>query len=199
MHTLSPLCCVALLSFAVAVDAGGDRPHNKGMLVFNAGGRPAMEDLLGALGQTPGQTSSSGPSSLADLLGTGQPTTSTSSAGAFADLLSQPVPSNSPQFEPITAYEKDGIRVVFRLSKPAGQDSVTDIEALYSNTSGQPVTDFSLQVGLEGYVMFMLSCGIVRCALLMMKGVLCDRNETGCFLPLMRNSSPGGLCKDKLY
>lgn len=106
-----------------------------------------MDDLLGPLGQNPGQASSSSPSNLADLLGTVEPTTSTSSAGAFADLLSQPTPSSSPQFEPITAYEKDGIRVVFRLSKPAGQDSVTDIEAFYSNASGQPITDFSLQVG----------------------------------------------------
>ena len=111
-----------------------------------AGGKPAVEDLLGALGHSPAQASSSTQSNLADLLGTSEPTTSTSSAGAFADLLSQPAPSSSPQFEPITAYEKDGIRVVFRLSKPAGHDSVTDIEALYSNTSGQAITDFSLQV-----------------------------------------------------
>lgn len=155
MHALSCLWCVPLLNFSVVVDVGGCRSHNKGMLVFNAGGRPAVEDLLGALGQSPGQIASSSPSNLADLLGTSQPTTSTSSAGAFADLLSQAVPTSSPQFEPITAYEKDGIRVVFRLSKPAGQDAVTDIEALYSNTSGQPITDFSLQVGLEGFVMLM--------------------------------------------
>lgn len=108
--------------------------------------KPALDDLLGALGQPPAQTPSSTPSNLADLLGSSAPTTSTSSAGALADLMSQPTPSSSPQFEPITAFEKDGIRVVFRLSKPAGQDSVTDIEALYSNSSGQPITDFSLQV-----------------------------------------------------
>lgn len=113
-----------------------------------AGGKPAIEDLLGALEQNPGQASSSTQSNLADLLGNSGPTTSSSSAGgAFADLLSQSLPSSSPQFEPITAYEKDGIRVVFRLSKPAGQESVTDIEALYSNTGGQAITDFSLQVG----------------------------------------------------
>lgn len=115
-----------------------------------AGGKPAIEDLLGALGQNPGQASSSTQSNLADLLGNSEPTTSSSSAGgAFADLLSQSAPSSSPHFEPITAYEKDGIRVVFRLSKPAGQESVTDIEALYSNTGGQAITDFSLQVGMD--------------------------------------------------
>ena len=118
-------------------------------LVFFAAGKPAVEDLLGALGQSPAQVSSSTQSNLADLLGTSEPTTSTSSAGAFADMLSQSAPSNSPQFEPITAYEKGGIRVVFKLSKPAGQDSVTDIEALYSNTSGQAITDFSLQVSSD--------------------------------------------------
>lgn len=103
-----------------------------------------MEDLLGGLGQTPSSTQSN----LADLLGSTAPATSTSSSGTFADLLTQPTPSTSPQFEPITAFEKDGIRVVFRLSKPAGQESVTDIEALFSNSTGEPVTDFSLQVGL---------------------------------------------------
>ena len=118
-------------------------------LVVLAGGKSAVEDLLGALGQSPAQASSSTQSNLADLLGTSEPTTSTSSAGAFADLLSQPAPPSPPQFEPITAYEKDGIRVVFRLSKPAGQDSITDIEALYSNTSGEAVTDFSLQVSSD--------------------------------------------------
>ena len=118
-------------------------------LVFLAGGKPAVEDLLSALGQSPAQASSSTQSNLADLLGTSEPTTSTSSAGAFADLLSQPAPPSPPQYEPITAYEKDGIQVVFRLRKPAGQDSITDIEALYSNTSGQAITDFSLQVSSD--------------------------------------------------
>ena len=84
------------------------------------------------------------------------PSTSGSTAGAFADLLGQPVPSSAPQYEPVTAYEKDGIRVVFRLSKPAGQESVTDIEASYSNTSSQPISDFSLQVGNGS-----LACGPV--------------------------------------
>lgn len=93
-----------------------------------------------------GQMPTSNPTNLADLLGSSAPSTSGSTAGAFADLLSQPVPSSAPQFEPITAFEKDSIRVVFKLSKPAGQESVTDIEALYSNSSNDAITDFSLQV-----------------------------------------------------
>ena len=102
-----------------------------------------MADLLGGLGQPPAPSTSN----LADQLsGISVPSTSGSNAGAFADLLGQPMPSSTPQYEPITAYEKDGIRVVFRFSKSAGQESVTDIEASYSNTSSQPVSDFSLQV-----------------------------------------------------
>ena len=111
------------------------------------GNAPALDDLLGVLVHPPAQTPTPTQRNLADLLGSSTPATLTSTAGAFADLLSQPAPSSSPQYEPITAFEKDGIRVVFRLSKPAGQDSVTDIEASYSNRSGQPITDFSLQVG----------------------------------------------------
>ena len=103
-----------------------------------------MADLLGGLSQPPTASTSS----LADQLsGISTPSTSGSTAGAFADLLGQPVPSSAPQYEPVTAYEKEGIRVVFRLSKPAGQESVIDIEASYSNTSSQPISNFSLQVG----------------------------------------------------
>lgn len=101
-----------------------------------------MEDLLGGLAQPPASTTTN----LGDLLGGTAPSTSGSTGGAFADLLSHPTPSSTPQFEPITAFEKDGIRVVFKLSKPAGQDSVTDIEASYSNNSSQAISDFSLQV-----------------------------------------------------
>lgn len=160
------LCCLPLLTPGVVADAGGCTSR-QGMLVCLAGGSPAMEDLLGALGPNASQVSSSSPSNLADLLGTNPPTTSTSSAGAFADLLNQPVLSSSPQFEPITAYDKDGIRVVFRLSKPAGQDAITDIEALYSNATGQPITDFSLQVGLiallSGYAEPSLDAALEGC------------------------------------
>ncbi len=92
-----------------------------------------------------GQMPASNPTNLADLLGGSAPSTS-DSTGVFADLLSQPTPSSTPQFEPITAFEKDGIRAVFKLSKPAGQESVTDIEASYSNSSSEAITDFSLQV-----------------------------------------------------
>ncbi len=101
-----------------------------------------MADLLGGIGQAP----ASNPTNLADLLGGSAPSNSGSAGGAFADLLSQPTPSSTPQFEPITAFEKDGIRVVFKLSKPPGQESVTDIEASYSNSGGQAISDFSLQV-----------------------------------------------------
>ncbi len=107
-----------------------------------SGGKQAIADLLGGMGQMP----ASNPTNLADLLGGSTPSTSDSTGGAFADLLSQPTPSSTPQFEPITAFEKGGIRVVFKLSKPAGQESVTDIEASYSNSSSEAVTDFSLQV-----------------------------------------------------
>ena len=101
-----------------------------------------MEDLLGGLAQPPASTTTN----LGDLVGGTAPSTSGSTGGAFADLLSHSTPSSTPQFEPITAFEKDGIRVVFKLSKPAGQDSVTDIEASYSNNSSQAFSDFSLQV-----------------------------------------------------
>lgn len=105
-----------------------------------------MADLLGGLDQAAAPSTSS----LADQLSSiSLPSTSGSNAGAaFADLLSQPAPSSTPQYEPITAYERDGIKVVFRFSKPAGQESVTDVEASYSNNSSQAITDFSLQVSM---------------------------------------------------
>ena len=112
-------------------------------MIKAAGGKQAVADLLGGLGQPPAPSTSS----LADQLsGISVPSTSGSNANAFTDLLGQSAPPRTPEYEPITAYEKDGIRVVFRFSKSAGQDAVTDIEASYSNTSSQPVSDFSLQV-----------------------------------------------------
>ncbi len=99
----------------------------------------------------------SNPTNLADLLGGSAPSTSESTGGAFADLLSQP-PSSTPQFEPITAFEKDGIRVVFKLSKPAGQESVTDIEASYSNSSSEAITEFSLQVIKQLQICYTVLC-----------------------------------------
>ena len=105
-----------------------------------------------------GQMPASNPTNLADLLGGSVPSTSESTGGAFADLLSQPTPSSTSQFEPITAFEKDGIRVVFKLSKPAEQESVTDIEASYSNNSSEAITDFSLQVIKQLQICYAVLC-----------------------------------------
>lgn len=120
--------------------------------VAAAGGKQAIADLLGGMGQMP----ASNPTNLADLLGGSAPSTSDSTGGAFADLLSQPTASSTPQFEPITAFEKDGIRVVFKLSKPAGQESVTDIEASYSNSGHEAITDFSLQAAVPKFMQLRL-------------------------------------------
>ncbi|KAA6427411.1 MAG: AP-1 complex subunit gamma-1 [Trebouxia sp. A1-2] len=120
--------------------------------VAAAGGKQAIADLLGGMGQMP----ASNPTNLADLLGGSAPSTSESTGGAFADLLSQPTPSSTPRFEPITAFEKDGIRVIFKLSKPAGQESVTDIEASYSNSSSEAITDFSLQAAVPKFMQLRL-------------------------------------------
>ena len=111
------------------------------------GGTSGLDDLLGGASSQAGPAAPS-TSNLADLLGgdhAPQASTSSSATG-FADLLSQSAPASTPQYEPITAFEKDGIRVVFRASKPAAQQAVTDIAASYSNASGQAITDFSLQV-----------------------------------------------------
>lgn len=109
------------------------------------GGAPALDDLLGGVSSQPAAPSTS---NLADLLGGDHaPAPSTSgTASGFDDLLSHSTPGTSPQIEPFTAFEKDGIRVVFRASKPAGQEAVTDISASYSNASGQAISNFSLQV-----------------------------------------------------
>ena len=109
------------------------------------GGAPALDDLLGGVSSQPAAASTS---NLADLLGGDHaPAPSTSgTASGFDDLLSHSTPSTSPQIEPFTAFEKDGIRVVFQASKPAGQEAVTDITASYSNASGQAISNFSLQV-----------------------------------------------------
>ena len=111
------------------------------------GGAPGLDDLLGSVSSQPAAPSTS---NLADLLGGDHaPVPSTSgTASGFDDLLSHSTPSTSPQIEPFTAFEKDGIRVVFRASKPAGQEAVTDISASYSNASGQAISEFSLQVSL---------------------------------------------------
>ncbi|DBA97265.1 TPA: hypothetical protein ACH3X1_015011 [Trebouxia sp. C0004] len=122
--------------------------------VAAAGGKQAIADLLGGMGQMP----ASNPTNLADLLGGSATSTSETTGGVFADLLSQPPPSSIPQFEPITAFEKDGIRVVFKLSKPAGQESVTDIEASYSNSSSEAITDFSLQVIKQLQICYTVLC-----------------------------------------
>lgn len=106
-----------------------------------------MGDLLGGVSSQPTASSAS---NLADLLGGDHapPTSTSGSASGFDDLLGQSAPSSSPQYDPFTAFEKDGIKVVFHVSKPAGQDSVTDISASYSNASGEAITDFSLQVNM---------------------------------------------------
>ena len=113
------------------------------------GSTSGLHDLLGGASSHAAPAAPS-TSNLADLLGGDHPpqASTSSSTSGFADLLSQATPTSAPQFEPFTAFEKDGIRVVFRASKPAGQEAITDITASYSNASGEAITDFSLQVSI---------------------------------------------------
>ena len=67
-------------------------------------------------------------------------------ASDFDDMFGSPAPVAAPAFPSVTAWEKDGIRIVFDFSKAPGQPAVTDITATYI-TSGAPVSDFALQVG----------------------------------------------------
>ena len=55
-------------------------------------------------------------------------------------------PPLAPQFPPITAWEKDGLRVSFEFDKPAGTPSATEVMATYTNSGNDNVSDFTLQV-----------------------------------------------------
>ena len=66
--------------------------------------------------------------------------------GDIDDMFGAPAPVPAvPAFPSVTAWEKDGLKIVFEFGKPAGQAAITDITTTYT-TSGAPVTDFSLQV-----------------------------------------------------
>lgn len=52
----------------------------------------------------------------------------------------------APRFPPITAWEKDGLRVSFEFDKPAGTPTATEITATYTNSGDEHVSDFTLQV-----------------------------------------------------
>lgn len=56
-----------------------------------------------------------------------------------------------PAVPSITAWEKDGLQVAFDFSKPAGSPGVTDIDATYTNSGTETVSDFALQVGSVAY------------------------------------------------
>ena len=58
--------------------------------------------------------------------------------------------ASEPQHPPLTAFDKDGLRVVFAFSRNAAQAGATDITATYTNSGSTTVTDFALQVHSPG-------------------------------------------------
>lgn len=121
-----------------------------------------LMDLLGVGGGSAPAAASSAAASAAssDLFG-GAPTAAVGAAAAHRpqvstdldDLFGAPAPVAAaaappvPEFPPITAWEKDGLRVEFQFSKPPGTPSSTEVSATYANSGGDAVSDFTLQVG----------------------------------------------------
>ena len=100
---------------------------------------------------------------LQDLFGLGdaQAPAAAAASDPLADLgFGAPAaPAAAPAFQPITVFDKDGVRVGFAFTKPPGQPGLTDISATFTNSAAAPVTAFSLQVrGLHLRVVTMSAC-----------------------------------------
>ncbi len=121
-----------------------------------------LMDLLGG-GSAPAAASPAAASAASsDLFGSG-PRDAAGAAAAHRpqvstdldDLFGAPAPVAAaapppvPEFPPITAWEKDGLRVEFQFSKPLGTPSSTEVSATYANSGGEAVSDFTLQVGTD--------------------------------------------------
>lgn len=80
------------------------------------------------------------------------PVQATSAAMDLDDLFGTPAPampraSAPQQYPPVSAFQKDGISVVFQFSKPdSSQPTLTDAVATISSVGAATVENFSLQV-----------------------------------------------------
>ncbi len=125
-----------------------------------------MEDLLGggggggSGGRAAATSPAAAPAAADDLFGGGgsapppppaaAPTHRSQPITELDDLFGAPASARdvpaAPAFPPITAWEKDGLRVGFEFSKPPGNPQATEIVATYTNSGSETASDFTLQV-----------------------------------------------------
>mmetsp|Transcript_5047 Transcript_5047/g.14511 ORF Transcript_5047/g.14511 Transcript_5047/m.14511 type:complete len:886 (-) Transcript_5047:647-3304(-) len=106
---------------------------------------PADADLFGGIGgDAPAPSHSQKPSAASTELD---------------DLFGPPAPAPAPEpaVPSITAWEKDGLQVAFDFSKPAGSPGVTDIDATYTNSGTETVSDFALQAAVPKFMSLRLA------------------------------------------
>lgn len=90
------------------------------------------------------------------------PVQATSAAMDLDDLFGTPAPampraSAPQQYPPVSAFQKDGISVVFQFSKPdSSQPTLTDAVATISSVGAATVENFSLQVAVPKFLQLKL-------------------------------------------
>ncbi|KAK9838207.1 hypothetical protein WJX84_012119, partial [Apatococcus fuscideae] len=109
-------------------------------------------DLGGGNLSAPPAPTSSGMDAL-DLLGEAPAPAQT---GGLEDLLGGASTPAEFQHPPLTAFEKDGLQVVFTFKPQLSQPGLTDITATYTNAGSEPVSDFSLQAAVPKFMQLRL-------------------------------------------
>lgn len=84
-----------------------------------------------------------------------------SNGGGLDDMLggfaAPGAPSSPGAAATITAFDKDGVAIAFRLSKAPGQPAgETEVVATYTNSSASRVTDFMLQAAVPKFMTLQL-------------------------------------------
>ena len=129
---------------------GGGMPTAGAAAPMAAGGGGGLMDLLGGLGSSApaaAPTSAAPPAAmgggLMDLLGGGMPAAAAAPAGGSG------IPS-------ITAWEKDGLKVVFDFSKNPANPNVLTILLTATNSTPMPMNDFLFQIAVPGNLQLQL-------------------------------------------
>merc|ERR1719498_1860223 len=106
---------------------------------------------------------------LMDLLGSGSPApppaAPTMAAGGGMDAMAAmmggpamsmgapaPPPAAPGSFPPFTAFEKNGLQIVFACSKDPANPSITSIEATFTNGGQVPIAGLNFQVAVPKYM-----------------------------------------------
>jgi len=125
----------------------------------------SLDDLLGGISSpmthAPAPTAPSGGEGLEFLLGLGGSAPTPAAVTAPAPTMTAPsVSGGRPLDGPLptfTAFEKNGLRVLFDVAKQAANPSNTLVNITYVNSSPSPFNGFDLKVAVPKYVKFQLA------------------------------------------